>query len=95
MGMQPDPSGWTAGTTHIASGVGGRLACFGRVAEWAQSPRTWAVASVWLLWATLATGLVVGALGAIDYFGIQHVGSSHVAPRGKTSPDRPAPTYRA
>jgi uncharacterized membrane protein len=43
--------------------------------------RAWAVASVWLLWATLATGLVAGALGAIDYFGIQHVRELDTASR--------------
>lgn len=40
------------------------------LAFWATSDGFWARASLWLLGAGLVTGLVAGAVGAIDYFGV-------------------------
>lgn len=51
----------------------GTAVVFTDAAYWITDSRTWATASVWLLWATFATGVLAGVLGAIDYFGIHHV----------------------
>lgn len=59
----------------------GTAVVFTDAAYWTTDSRAWAVASVWLLWATLATGAVAGALGAIDYFGIEHVRKHKTASR--------------
>lgn len=51
----------------------GTAAVFTDVAHWITDSRTWAAASAWLLWATFVTGVLAGAVGAIDYFGIDRV----------------------
>lgn len=59
----------------------GTVAVFADIGYWVTDARAWAVASVWLLWATLATGVLAGALGAVDYFGIEHVREHDTATR--------------
>ncbi len=43
------------------------------LAFWATVDPFWARASVWLLGVGLLTGLVAGAVGAVDYFGVPRV----------------------
>lgn len=59
----------------------GTAVVFTDVAHWITDSRAWALASAWLLWATLATGVLAGILGAIDYFGIEHVRKHRTATR--------------
>lgn len=51
----------------------GTSVVFTDVAYWVTDAREWAVASVWLIWAAVGTGVIAGALGAVDYLGIAEV----------------------
>lgn len=48
-------------------------AAFTDIAYWTSDHGDWARASAWLLWATVATGVLAALLGAIDYFGLPGV----------------------
>jgi uncharacterized membrane protein len=51
----------------------GSAVVFTDLAYWLTDNRTWALASAWLLWTTLATGILAAATGAIDYYGLEEV----------------------
>jgi len=57
----------------------GTAAVFTDVAYWITDSRAWAAASAWLLWTTLVSGVLAGAVGAVDYFGIEHVRAHRTA----------------